>query len=182
MPLVFSAHSGSLLALTGTPVNVLVSEAATEAGLPPFGFFSFAIAGIPLVVGTILIVVLFGQRLLPERSGRTLPPDLSRHARTLVEQYRLDDGLFQLARASRVPRMSVRAPAAVDLTDYAGLTLVAIQAGDGSGRLRRPALAEGDILIVRGDAETVGSLASDKLLAFRAEDAPTDVAEHAVQP
>jgi hypothetical protein len=28
MPLVFSAHAGSLLALTGTPVNVLVSEAA----------------------------------------------------------------------------------------------------------------------------------------------------------
>ena len=96
MPLVFAAHSGSLLALTGTPVNVLVSEAATDAGLPPFGFFSFAIAGIPLVVGTIVIVVLFGQRLLPERSGRTLPLDLSKHARTLVEQYRLEDGLFQL--------------------------------------------------------------------------------------
>ena len=107
MPLVFSAHSGSLLALTGTPVNVLVSEAATEAGLPPFGFFSFAIAGIPLVVGTILIVVLFGQRLLPERSGRTLPSDLSRHARTLVEQYRLDDGVVPTPRAGRVPRMSV---------------------------------------------------------------------------
>ena len=103
MPLVFSAHSGSLLALTGTPVNVLVSEAATDAGLPPFGFFSFAIAGIPLVVGTILIVVLFGQRLLPERSGRTLPPDLSKHARTLVEQYRLDDGLFQLRVRARSP-------------------------------------------------------------------------------
>ena len=28
MPLVFSAHAGSMLALTGTPVNVLVSEAA----------------------------------------------------------------------------------------------------------------------------------------------------------
>ena len=39
MPLVFAAHAGSLLALTGTPVNVLVSEAATDAGLPPFGFF-----------------------------------------------------------------------------------------------------------------------------------------------
>ena len=103
MPLVFAAHSGSLLALTGTPVNVLVSEAATEAGLPPFGFFSFAVAGIPLVVGTILIVVLFGQRLLPERSGRTLPLDLSKHARTLVEQYRLDDGLFQLGVRARSP-------------------------------------------------------------------------------
>lgn len=36
MPLVFAAHSGSLLALTGTPVNVLVAEAAADAGLAPF--------------------------------------------------------------------------------------------------------------------------------------------------
>jgi di/tricarboxylate transporter len=176
MPLVFAAHSGSLLALTGTPVNVLVSEAATEAGLPPFGFFSFALAGIPLIIGTILIVVLFGQRLLPERSGRTLPADLSKHARTLVEQYRLDDGLFQLRVRARSPLVGTSATA-VDLAAYTGLTLVAVQTGDGRGRVRRPLLAEGDILIVRGDAEAVGGLASDKLLAFRTDDAPADVAE-----
>ena len=40
MPLVFSAHAGSLLALTGTPVNVLVYNAATEAGLPGFRVIS----------------------------------------------------------------------------------------------------------------------------------------------
>ena len=49
MPLVFSAHAGSLLALTGTPVNVLVYNAATEVGLPGFRFFEFALAGIPLL-------------------------------------------------------------------------------------------------------------------------------------
>ena len=78
--------------------------------------------------------------------------------------------------------MSVRRQSAVDLTDYAGLTLVAIQAGDGSGRLRRPALAEGDILIVRGDAETVGGLASDKLLAFRSRRRAHRRRRDAVQP
>jgi di/tricarboxylate transporter len=175
MPLVFAAHSGSLLALTGTPVNVLVAEAAADAGLAPFGFFSFAIVGVPLLLGTIAIVVLFGQRLLPERSGRTIPPDLSKHARTLVEQYRLDDGMFQLRVRSRSPYVG-SPPAVADLTEYAGLTLVTILAGDG-GPLRRAALAEGDILIVRGDAATVGGLASDKLLAFRSEDAPAGAAD-----
>ena len=96
MPFVFGGHAGSLLALTGTPVNVLVSDAAADAGLGPFGYFEFALAGIPLVIGTVAIAVLFGQRLLPDRRGQTIPPDLSRHARTLVEQYRLDDGVFQL--------------------------------------------------------------------------------------
>jgi di/tricarboxylate transporter len=175
MPLVFAAHSGSLLALTGTPVNVLVAEAAADAGLAPFGFFSFAIVGVPLLLGTIAIVVLFGQRLLPERSGRTIPPDLSKHARTLVEQYRLDDGMFQLRVRSRSPYVG-SPPAVVNLAEYAGLTLVTILAGDG-GPPRRPALAEGDVLIVRGDAATVGALASDKLLAFRSEDAPAHVAD-----
>jgi di/tricarboxylate transporter len=175
MPLVFAAHSGSLLALTGTPVNVLVAEAAADAGLAPFGFFSFAIVGVPLLLGTIAIVVLFGQRLLPERSGRTIPADLSKHARTLVEQYRLDDGMFQLRVRSRSPYVG-SPPAVVDLAEYAGLTLVTILAGDG-GPLRRAALAEGDILIVRGDAATVGGLASEKLLAFRSEDAPAGAAD-----
>ena len=39
---------------------------------------------------------LLGSRLLPVRENRSLPPDLSRHARTLVEQFRLDDGVHQL--------------------------------------------------------------------------------------
>src|SRR5271166_2173451 len=103
MPLVFGGHAGSLLALTGTPVNVLVSEAAADAGLPPFGYFEFAIVGIPLVIGSIAIVVLVGQRLLPDRSSRTIPPDLSRHARTLIEQYSLDGELFRVRVRARSP-------------------------------------------------------------------------------
>ena len=34
MPLVFGAHAGSMLALTGTPVNVIVSEAAVDLRRP----------------------------------------------------------------------------------------------------------------------------------------------------
>ena len=176
MPLVFGAHAGSLLALTGTPVNVLVSEAAIEGGLPAFGYFEFALVGVPLLVGTMAIVVLFGERLLPHRSGRTIPPDLSKHARTLVEQYKLDDGLFQLRVRPRSPY--VGAPrTAVDLEGYPGLTLIAVQTGNDGGRFRRPMLAEGDMLIVRGDAETAGTLAVDKILAFRSEDAGSDVVD-----
>ena len=52
MPLVFSAHAGSMLALTGTPVNVLVSEAGSDAGVGGFGFFEFALVGVPLLAGT----------------------------------------------------------------------------------------------------------------------------------
>jgi hypothetical protein len=52
--------------------------------------------GVPLLLGTMAIIILFGEKLLPESSGRSMPADFSRHARTLVEQYRLNDGMFQV--------------------------------------------------------------------------------------
>ncbi|HQA24097.1 MAG TPA: SLC13 family permease [Rhodoglobus sp.] len=39
IPLAFGAHAGSLLVLTGSPVNVLISEFLVEAGEKPIGFF-----------------------------------------------------------------------------------------------------------------------------------------------
>ena len=77
MPLAFAGSAGGLLLLTGSPVNVVISEAAEESGVGDFGFAEFAIVGVPLVVGTIAIVVLLGDRLLPDRISDTAPPDLS---------------------------------------------------------------------------------------------------------
>ena len=90
MPLAFAAHAGSLLVLTASPVNVIVSEAADDAGVGRFGFFEFALVGVPLVAGTVAIVVLFGERLLPDRTPRATTRDFSAHARTLVDQYGID--------------------------------------------------------------------------------------------
>ena len=176
MPFVFCGHAGSLLALTGTPVNVLVSDAAAEAGLGPFGYFEFAFAGIPLVIGVVAIAILFGQRLLPERRGQTIPPDLTRHARTLVEQYRLDDGVFQLRVRPQSPYVG-RPADAVDLGAYPDLTLVAVQNADRSGPRRRSVMIEGDLLVVRGTAESAGALAAEQHLAFRSDEPEDDVAD-----
>jgi di/tricarboxylate transporter len=168
MPLVFSAHAGSLLALTGTPVNVLVSNASVDAGLGRFGFFEFTLVGVPLLAGTLAIIVFFGERLLPKRNGPSMPADFSRHAHTLVEQYGLASGLFQLRIRASSPLIG-GAPAEVDLAGYEGLQLIGVQAEDASP-LQRTELREGDILLVRGDAEVAGSLASHLHLAFREEE------------
>ena len=42
-----------MLALTGTPVNVLVLEASLDAGRAGFGYFEFACVGVPLVIGSV---------------------------------------------------------------------------------------------------------------------------------
>jgi di/tricarboxylate transporter len=176
MPLVFAAHAGSMLTLAGTPVNVLVSEAGANAGVGSFGFFEFAIVGVPLLLGSMAIMVFYGEQLLPRRSGRMLPSNLSKHAQTLIEQYSLDDGIFRLRVRSHSPYVGV-ASNDVDLKDYPSLNLVSIQAGNEGGPLRRPVLEAGDILIVRGDAKAACSLATEKILAFRSEHAAADVAE-----
>jgi di/tricarboxylate transporter len=105
-----------------------------------------------------------------------LPPDLSQHARTLVEQYRLDDGLFQLRVRPGSPYLGMPRTA-IDLADRPGLALVAVQDGKEGGPLRRITLAEGDLLIVRGDAQSAGALAAEKQLAFRSEAGGGDVAD-----
>ena len=56
---------------------MLASEYADNAGVGSFGYFSFALAGIPLVFGTLAIVLLFGERLLPHRSARAISKDFS---------------------------------------------------------------------------------------------------------
>ena len=70
MPMVFASHAGSILALTGSPVNVLVSEAAADAGTGNFGFFEFAIVGVPLLIGTMAILVSSRKSLLPHPQRR----------------------------------------------------------------------------------------------------------------
>jgi di/tricarboxylate transporter len=174
MPLVFSAHAGSMLALTGTPVNVLVSEAGFEAGVGGFGFFEFALVGIPLLTGTMAIIVLFGERLLPQRNGAKMPADLSRHARTLVEQYGLADGIFQLRVRATSPYVGL-SPSDIDLSAFPGMQLVAVQDGDSAAPLRRP-VGDGDHMLVRGTAEAAAALAKRMHLSFR-EDTASDQGE-----
>jgi di/tricarboxylate transporter len=159
LPLAFGAHAGSLLALTGTPVNVIVSDAAADAGVGRFGYFEFALVGVPLVIGTIAIVALLGQRLLPSRTARTIGPDFSGHARTLVQQYALEHPPDQLVtRRSGVaevvipPRSELAGRVVFPgmVTDSGDLVVLAIQrAGEDLGP-GDAELAEGDVLLLQG--------------------------------
>ncbi len=158
LPLAFGAHAGSLLALTGTPVNVIVSDAAADAGAGRFGFFSFAVAGVPLVAGAIAIVVLFGERLLPQRSARTITRDFSTHARTLIEQWELghrEEAL--LTRTSGVAEVVVppRSELAGErvfpgmVTDSGDLVVLGVQRR-GEELPGEQVLAVGDTLLLQG--------------------------------
>jgi di/tricarboxylate transporter len=157
LPLAFTAHAGSLLTLSGSPVNVIASEFSHDAGAGSFGYFSFALVGVPLVAGTIGFVVLFGERLLPHRSPRSGSRDFSEHARTLVEQYGLDTDAQLLTLRSGVaeivipPRSQLVGNAAFPgmVTESGDLVVLAVQR-KGEELSGETVLAVGDTLLLQG--------------------------------
>jgi di/tricarboxylate transporter len=157
LPLAFGAHAGSLLTLSGSPVNVIASEFSDDAGAGSFGYFSFALVGVPLVAATIAVVVLFGERLLPHRSARAGSRDFGQHARTLVAQYGLDADASLLNRRSGVaevvipPRSELVGELAYPgmVTESGELVVLAVQRR-GADMPGETALAVGDTLLLEG--------------------------------
>jgi di/tricarboxylate transporter len=158
MPLAFASMAGSLLILTASPVNVIVSNAADDAGVGAFGFFEFALVGIPLLAGTVAIVLLVGDRLLPTRTPKTAKRDFSRHARTLVEHYGLDvepGGLLSrhggMAEVVIPPRSGLIGEIAFPgmVTESGDLVVVAIQRQE-EERAGETTVEAGDTLLLRG--------------------------------
>jgi di/tricarboxylate transporter len=158
MPLAFAAHPGSMLALTGTVVNVIVSDYAADSGEGRFGFFEFALVGIPLTIGCILIVVFFGERLLPVRKSRSTTADFSQHAHTLLRQYQLDPEKPLLTERYGAAEIVIppRSESIGDevfpgmLTESGDLMVVAVQRGGEDLGERPTKLAAGDTVLVRG--------------------------------
>lgn len=163
MPLAFAASAGALLTLSGSPVNVLVSDAASDAGAGRFGFFEFAIMGVPLVGATILVALVLGPRLLPDRVSASALPDFSAHTMTLLDHYALDRGFFRLRVRDESPLAGL---SAADVR--AGLperaTLIGRYDAHGHvGSADTPVRAD-DVLVVSGPSDTVERFAGDERL------------------
>ena len=69
MPLAIAANVGGTITMIGTPPNVIVTGALSAAGLPSFGFFEFALIGVPLSIIAFVFTLLVGRHLLPENSA-----------------------------------------------------------------------------------------------------------------
>ena len=134
---------------------------ATRPASGSFGYFEFALVGVPLVVGTIAIVVLFGERLLPHRSAarRSRPTSATTRARSSSSTSSTHD-------AGRAPHAQARRrrgrhPAALELrsarrssrawspTAATSSSSPCSETARTSARTRR-VLAVGDTLLLRG--------------------------------
>ena len=162
MPLAFASYSGSMLVLTGSLVNVLLSDAASDVGLTPFGFFEMTVIGVPLLAGTVAIVILFGDTLLPVRTSREMPEDLSHHSRMLTEQYKLFDQVYQLEITAASPyRGTLQAvlESRLERENHPELSFIAIRPRRQNSISWQHSLVEGDRLIMRGEQAAMDAFA-----------------------
>ena len=173
MPLAFAGSAGGLLLLTGSPVNIVISEAAGDAGVGEFGFAEFAIVGLPLVAGTIGIVLLLGDRLLPHRVSDEAPPDLSGLARTLVKDYSLDNVLHLRVTAASpligTPRVGG------DLSAYPDTRIITVLDGATQQPVSEGLIAAADRLTLVGDPEVGHRFAEDLALDVEAVRTAADI-------
>lgn len=164
MPMVFAGSAGSLLVLTGSPVNIIVSEAADDHGAGPFAFFEFAWVGVPILVGTVALSAVLVPRVLPDRRPRTPARDLSRHAEVLAAHYGLDGGFYRLRVRPGSPLVGAE-PDELDLSEHPSLRVIGMQAGLAEPRPVRHALEPDDVLVVAGDSAEVSRLAVEQHLS-----------------
>ena len=152
MPLAFAASAGALLVLSGSTVNVIVSESLAGAVGRGFGFFEFGLMGVPLLAVTVAVCALLGPRLLPRRQPDEETTDVTGHVATLVEHYRLEQGFYRLVTPHGSPLVGVD-PRQVAVPE--GVSLVGVQHAGGDPGLVGESLAADDVLIVSGDTERV---------------------------
>lgn len=147
IPLAFGSLLGGVTTLIGTPPNLLVSTALSDAGLEPFSLFDYTPMGLIVMVGSIFYMVLIGRHLLPSRASHSDNGDL-------LEDYELRDYLTEL---KVLPDSALIGSTVIEsqLGETYDLTVMGIVR---EGRVRLGVLPnahirEGDLLLVKGVAE-----------------------------
>ncbi len=170
MPVAFAGSAGGLLMLMSSPVNVIVSDAAADSGEGPFAFFSFALVGIPLLVGTMAICALLGRRLLPTRMPDYMPPDLGQYAAMVQAHYALgaevpelvtrDAGVAEVVVPPRSRLVGERVHPGMRREN--DLIILAVQRLGRDVGEESTQLAEGDALLLHGRWTALEQLARDR--------------------
>lgn len=182
MPLAFGSLLGGLTTLIGTPPNIIVSAYRTEQAGQPFGMFDFAPVGAAIAVAGLLYLVLVGWRLIPkgQRSSTTDQP-------FKIEDYTTEASVPEDSKAAGLTVFELEELAHDEVT-ILGVIRDQTRRLVPGGYQR---IQEGDILILRGDADALKSIMDDaglKMLSDEHVDRETlkseevDVVEAIVSP
>lgn len=108
MPVAFGSNTGGLLTLTGTPPNIIASNALVEAGYKEFSFFEFGLIGLPLLIIAIVYFRYIGYKLLPNNKTNNKPVNIESTLHNWIESYRIENGYFRLRVRSISPLLNTK--------------------------------------------------------------------------
>ena len=166
MPLAFGSLLGGMTTLIGTAPNILVNGALRDAGLEPFGMFSFTPVGLTALAAGIVYMTFLGRRLFPDRDPKkeSAPADLG-------GLYGLG-GLVGMLRAPRHSTLAGKTLQQSRLGQALGLNVVAVQRSGQTILAPGPdfVLGGGDEMVVEGTLERFEGLRAWKHLEIESRD------------
>ena len=167
MPVAFGSNTGGLLTLTGTPPNIIASNALVESGFEGFSFFEFGLIGLPLLIIALLYFRYIGYKLLPKNKTNNKPVNIETTLHKWIEAYKIDNDYYRLRIRSLSPLINTRIEDWHLEKDY-NVSIIRL-------KRRHPSLLKGihnfeefpstntelryhDILTVKGDTEAINKL------------------------
>lgn len=172
MPVAFGSNTGGILTLTGTPPNIIASNALVEAGFDGFSFFEFALIGIPLLVVALLYFRYIGYKLLPNNKTNNKPVNIESTFHKWIEAYKINDGYYRLRVRSISPFIGTKLNKWNLEKDYQ-ISIIRIKRRHPNVMKGIPqfeefpdpstALLYHDIITVKGDTEAINKL----MITFR---------------
>lgn len=140
IPMSYAAQMGGVCTLIGTSTNLLVHALAQDMGLRGFSLFEFAPLGLITMAAGMVYLTLVGPWLLPDRRGAELS-----------ENYELGKYITELRVMPGSPLIG-QSVAEARLGEKHGIYVLELLRGEEKiWSPRAQKLAEGDVLLARGD-------------------------------
>jgi di/tricarboxylate transporter len=147
IPLSYAAQFGGVCTLVGTSTNLLVNSIAKNLGHPGFSLFEFTALGIACTLAGIAYLSTVGRWLLPERRSAQL-----------TDTYELGKYITELRVMPKSPLIGQSVESA-KLAERFGVYVLELLRGEAKvWSPRSETLAEGDVLLIRGDWSRVTEL------------------------
>lgn len=158
MPMAFAAQMGGVCTLIGTSSNLLTDTLAQEQGLAPIGVFEFTKLGAVLAVAGITYLMVVGRWLLPKTVDAEMPVDKE------IGKYVME---LRVGTESSVLGKTI---ANINMGERFGVYPLELLRGDEhQWSPRSQELADGDVLLVRGDWEKLSDFRKANKLELTSE-------------
>ena len=158
MPMAFAAQMGGVCTLIGTSSNLLTDTLAQEQGLAPIGVFEFTKLGAVLAVAGITYLMVVGRWLLPKTVDAEMPVDKE------IGKYVME---LRVGSESTILGKTI---ADISMGERFGVYPLELLRGDEhQWSPRSQELADGDVLLVRGDWEKLSDFRKTSKLELTSE-------------